>query len=54
MLRKFLVSALSLDNDVMATSKSCVKLFSPIFILTCKCLTKFNLTQILKINTDNS
>ena len=36
--------SLSLDNDVMATSKRCVKRFSLIFIL--KCLTKVNLIRV--------
>ena len=33
------------DNDVMKTSKRCVKFISLIFIL--KCLSKFNLIRIL-------
>ena len=41
---QFLVLSLSLNNDVMATSKRCVKLFSLIFSF--KCLTKFNLIRI--------
>ena len=32
-LSQFLVLSLSLDNDVMLTSKRCVKLFSLVFIL---------------------
>ena len=32
-LSQFLVLSFSLDNDVIATSKSCVKLFWPIFVL---------------------
>ena len=39
---QFLVSSLSLDNDVMVKSKRRVKLFS----LTFKYLTKFNLIPV--------
>ena len=50
-LGQFLFLSLPLDNDVMATSKRCVKRFSLILIL--KCLTKFNLVrkQILAVKT---